>query len=358
MTHPQHFFVAGVSFRKTNVRLRSKFSFTPGQCSFIYAAAHEDYFQHYFVLSTCNRTEIYGFAPCKYVAYSLLQQHASITPEELSRYVYAKEGIDAVSHFFGVACGMDSQIPGDYEIISQIKSAFHLAKQHRRTNGYLERLFNFAMQASKDVRTNTAFSSGTVSAVYAAAKTLSSDKTIRKVVILGAGNTGLQTVGYLKKLMPDVAITVVNRNAKKLNSAISMFKIQGAALENLADTLKDADAMVVATNANKPLVGKEHLIGTPVRYIFDLSVPQNVAEAVCKMEQVRYYNIDAISTLTDATIENRLSEIPKVKQIVATYVEKFSDWSLRHQYFTSASAGGHPLARKELASLFEQLKKT
>lgn len=357
MIHPQHFFVAGVSFRKTNIRLRSKFSFAPSQCSSIYAATQADCFGHYFILSTCNRTEIYGFAPCKYVLYSLLQHHANASPEEINQYVYAKEGNDAVRHLFCVASGMDSQIPGDYEIISQLKSAFQLAKKHQRTNGYLERLFNFAMQASKEVKANTSFSSGTVSAIYATVKKLSQQKTIRKVVVLGAGNTGVQTVGYLKKLMPNLEITLVNRNTRKLKPAASMFNIQGAPLENLRDELKNADAIIVATNASKALVRREHLMGSRIRFIFDLSVPQNVAEDARTMHQIKYYNVDSISTLTDATIQIRLSEIPKVKAIVTNYVKKFADWSARYQYFSlasQASIAGHPLPRKELASLFDQ----
>ena len=149
MTHPQTFFVAGISFKKTDIRLRSKFAFAPDQCSTIYDKTDADCSPNYFILSTCNRTEIYGFAPCKYVLSSFFKRHTNASPEEVNRYVYVKEGNDAVKHFLSVASGMDSQIPGDYEIIAQIKSSFQLAKVHQRTNGYLEKLFNFAMQASK-----------------------------------------------------------------------------------------------------------------------------------------------------------------------------------------------------------------
>lgn len=361
MIHPQHFFVAGVSFRKTNISLRSKFSLTPHHCSSIYASTHADYFQHYFILSTCNRTEIYGFAPCKYVLYSLLQQHGNVPPEELNQYVYAKEGNDAVRHLFCVASGMDSQIPGDYEIISQIKSAFQLAKENQRTNGYLERLFNYAMQASKEVKANTSFSSGTVSTIYATVKKLSQQKAIHKVVVLGVGSTGLQTVGYLKKLMPDLGITLVNRDPANLKQAVSMFNVQGGSLENLGNELKNADAMIVATSANKPLVRREHLIGSRIRWIFDLSIPQNVADDARAMDQIKYYNVDSISTLTNAAIQTRLSEIPKVKAIVTNYVKKFADWSARYHYFSlasQASVAGYPLSDKELARLFDQWQKS
>ena len=200
-----------------------------------------------------------------------------------------KEGNKAVRHFLSVASGLDSQIPGDYEIISQIKSAFQLAKEHKRTNGYLEKLFNFAMQASKEVKVSTSFSNGAVSVIYAAAQKISKQKNIHKVVVLGAGSTGQQAVGYLRKLMPNVKISLINRDTEKLKPIASMFNIQGASLENLRDELKDADTMIVATNANKPLVNKEHLIGSRMKLIFDLSVPQNVAGDVCTMDQVKYY---------------------------------------------------------------------
>lgn len=357
MVHAQRFFVAGISFKKTDIRLRSKFAFAPEQCSTIYAAAPADYFQHYFILSTCNRTEIYGFAPCRYVLYSIFQEHANASPDEVSQYVYVKEGSDAVRHLLSVASGIDSQIPGDYEVISQIKSAFQLAKAHLRTNGYLERLFNFAMRASKEIKTNTSFSNGTVSAIYATVKKLSAQKAIGKVVVLGAGSTGQQVIGYLKKLMPYVEVVLINRDVEKLRIVASMFNIRGESLSKLHDEVREAHALIVTTQANEPLVNRQHISGSNVRFVFDLSVPQNVAEDVNSMKQVRYYNVDSISALTDATIRTRLAEVPKVKSIVNTYEKKFAEWAVRHHYFSLASqatVAGHFLSRKELAGLFDQ----
>jgi len=361
MAHPQNFFVAGISFKKTDIRLRSKFAITPEQCSSLYAATQADCFEHYFVLSTCNRTEIYGFAPCKYALYSLVQRHTDASPEEVNQYVYVKEGRDAVRHFLSVASGMDSQIPGDYEIISQIKSAFQLAKDHHRTNGYLERLFNFALQASKEVKANTSFSNGTVSAIYTTVRKISAENNIHKVVVLGAGITGQHAVEYLKKLMPGVKIILINRDMEKLKKVASILNVQGASLEHLQDELKSTDAMIVATNANKPLINREHLLGSCIKLIFDLSVPQNVAEDVRTMDQVNYYNVDSISTLTDATIKVRMAEIPKVKNIVIKYERKFSEWSARHHYFSlalQASVAGNLLSRGELTGLFDQWHKS
>lgn len=357
MTHTQKFFVAGISFKKTDIGFRSKFAFAPAQCASIYSTIKADCFQHYFILSTCNRTEIYGFAPCEYVLYSLFQQQANVSAEEVSQYIYVKEGNEAVKHFLSVASGLDSQIPGDYEIISQIKSAFQLAKEHQCTNGYLEKLFNFAMEASKKVKVSTGFSSGTTSVIYATIQKISKHKNIDKVVVLGAGSTGQQAVGYLRKVIPNVKIVLINRDTTKLKLVASMFNVQSASLENLHEELKDADAIIVTTNANKPLVNREHLIGSRIKFIYDLSVPQNVAEDIYMIDQIEYHNVDSVSTLTDATIRKRLAEVPKVKDIVMNYERKFSQWSARHHYFSvvsRVSVAGNLLSRKELTGLFDQ----
>ena len=357
MTFPQKFFVAGISFKKTDVGHRSKFTFTSAQCAQIYKTTQADCFQHYFILSTCNRTEIYGFAPCEYVLLSLLQHHANASPEEVQRCAYIKEESEAVNHFFSVASGMDSQIPGDYEIIAQIKTAFQLAKDHQRTNGYIEKLYNFALQASKEVKAHTSFSNGTVSVIYTAAQRVIQQKDIKKVVVLGAGTTGQQAIQYLLKLQPGIQVVLINRDQAKATEVADSFRIEAALMENLTAELRTADALIVTTNADQPLINEVHLINSTVKYIFDLAVPQNVAPAVYKMRHLAVYNVDAISKWTNATLQSRLSEVPKVKMIVGDYQKRFTAWSARHHYFTvasQASVAGNILSHKELTQLFNQ----
>ncbi|HEX6226257.1 MAG TPA: glutamyl-tRNA reductase, partial [Chryseolinea sp.] len=356
MIHPQKLFVVGISFKKADIALRSRFAFAPDECSSTYSSMAADCFQHFFILSTCNRTEIYGFAPCEYLLLSLLRHHAKASFDEMNKCVYVKESNQAVRHFLSVASGLDSQIPGDYEIISQIKSAFQLAKAHGRTNGYLERLFNFSLEASKEVKASTFFSNGTVSVTYAAALKISKQKNICKVVVLGAGSTGQTVLGYLKKAVPQVKITLVSRNTEKSKRIASMFNIQAAPLEYLDVELCDADALVVATHSNHCLVHREHIFRSRIKLILDLSVPKNVAGDVCMMDQVKYYDVDSISSLTDSTVRKRLAEIPKVKTIITKFEMKFSRWSARQLYFSvssQASVDGNLLSSKQLAGLFD-----
>ncbi|MCW5911150.1 MAG: glutamyl-tRNA reductase [Cyclobacteriaceae bacterium] len=361
MMEQGNFFAIGVSFKKTDIAHRSKFAFTPDQCEALYRRTNIFCFQNFFILSTCNRTELYGFAPCEYVPLTLLQQHTGLTQQELMPYVYVKKDSEAVHHFFSVASGLDSQIPGDYEITAQIKSAFQLAKEHRHTNGYLERLFNFGLQASKEVKTTTSFSNGTVSVMYTAVQQLANKKGINNVLVLGAGQTAQQVITYLKKFMPDTVVTLVNRDTVK---GIGVAREAGVAYQSfgkLPQQLKHSDAVMVATHATQPLITRSLLKNTSIKHVYDLSVPQNVSADVATLRHIELQNVDSISVSTNATLQSRLAEIPKVKKIIRSYKEKFMEWAARHHYFSvasRASVAGHGLPRRELTSSFNEWHKS
>jgi glutamyl-tRNA reductase len=353
---PDRFFVAGVNFKKTDVAYRSRFALSPDQCKQMYLNNNSFCLQYFFILSTCNRTEIYGFAPCEYIVTGLLQQHAGCTEEEPKESVYCKEGNDAVTHFFRVAAGLDSQIPGDYEIVGQIKSAFSLAKENNCTNGYLEKLFNFALQASKEIKNSTSFSDGTVSVPYTAVKSLSQQQNIKKIVVLGAGTTAELCISHLSKLLPTATVTVVNRSLSRAESFATQFGAQSDALNNLADVLKSADALLVTTSAHEPLVKTAMLSTSSVKYIYDLSVPANVEVSARTLSTLTYLDVDRISSEVRLTMDTRLQQVPQVEKIIDAFLKDFNAWSYRHQYFrVAATLQGETdsISSKVLAKIFE-----
>lgn len=357
MTHRvERFFVVGLSFKKTDLTHRNLFAFNTQQCTDIYTHTNSDCLNDFFILSTCNRTEIYGFAPCEHVIIALLQQHAGCNKEAM-RDVYVKEGGAAARHFFEVASGLDSQIPGDYEIISQIKSAFQLAKTHNRTNGYLEKLFNFSLQASKEVKNTTSFSDGTLSVSFAAVQQLMERHDVKAVTILGAGEAGELTMKYLRKFLPTVAINLVNRDVQKLHTISEKYEAIAFVLNDLQKALERSDALIVATNAAQPVVYLDHLKESPVKIIYDLSVPQNVAKEVYKAGHISIYDVDTISERINRTVQSRLAEVPKVESIIDKFTAQFTEWSFRNQYFSVAGRVQHitdkPLTRKELHTIFQ-----
>ncbi len=355
------FFVVGLSFKKTDLAQRSKYAFNAQQCAEIYSQAQSDCLNHFFILSTCNRTEVYGFAPCEYLLTGLLQQYANDS-SSIKDVLYIKEGTQAVQHFFEVASGLDSQIPGDYEIISQIKSSFQLAKQHHRINGYLEKLFNFSLQASKEVKNTTSFSDGTLSVSYAVVQQLIEKSEIKEISILGAGETGELTLKYITKFLPEVKVTLINRDVEKLHSVANRYKAKPFELANLSSALVNSDALIVTTNAEQPIIFNEHIENTSVKFIYDLSVPQNVAQEVYESERVAAFDIDTISQQISNTLQERLSEIPKVENIIRDFTQQFNEWSYRHHYFSVAEqiqkGGVQLISKKALHTTFKQWQQT
>ena len=121
-----------------------------------------------FVLSTCNRTEITGFAEHPFQLIGLLCKYSNGSVEEFAKVSNVYKNQDAINHLFRMGTGLDSQILGDYEIVGQLRQAFKKAKELKTINAYFERLLNNVMQASKKVKNETKLSSGTTSVSYAA----------------------------------------------------------------------------------------------------------------------------------------------------------------------------------------------
>jgi glutamyl-tRNA reductase len=323
------FFVIGLSYKKTDLDHRSRFAFNHEEC----VGTYKSHAGQYFILSTCNRTEVYGFANDTNELKRLFQEKAKFIADEL----YTKVDDDAVAHFFKVAAGLDSQIPGDYEIIAQIKAAFLLAKAQGRVNGFMEKMFNFALQASKEVKNMTSFSDGTISVAWCVASQVAKQDGVNEITVLGAGDTGELVIRYVQKLRPDMQINVVNRDITKLYLVASKYDVLPFPIAALHDALIDSDALIVTTNSPHPLVEIQHLSDTPLKSIYDLSVPRNVDPAVYDLKTLNVFDVDIISGQINETIENRLREIPKVEAIIMRHIDEFKTWSHRRQLYLAVS---------------------
>src|SRR5579859_5643424 len=217
------FYLVGVNFQKTDTQHRSRFSVTTAKNEEAYRQSSAC-LEHFLILSTCNRTEIYGFAPCEYVLLAFLKSLSVATHSEIAANAYIKEGDDAVTHLLTVASGLDSQIPGDYEIIGQIRKAFQLAKDSGRSDGFIERVVNQANQISKAIKNTTAFSDGTVSVSYAVAqqvKKIAAQTGLSKICVVGLGKIGNSTLKYLLQHVSGAEIIIVNRDEQKLADVAS-----------------------------------------------------------------------------------------------------------------------------------------
>ncbi len=153
-----NFFVAGINYKKTDAESRGYFAISPDQYDNILKLADRYQVRDLFILSTCNRSEIYGIAENSQQLVNLLCSQTQGSPELFNQLAYRKSGMSALQHLFDVAAGLDSQILGDYEIVGQLRHSMRFAKERGFVDIFLERTLNQVLQSSKEIINQTALS--------------------------------------------------------------------------------------------------------------------------------------------------------------------------------------------------------
>lgn len=323
------FYVAGISYKKADTQLRGQFSIHQEQYSRILEKADEAGFDELFILSTCNRTEIYGFAGEVNDLIHLLCSETAGDENTFKEIAYIKNGVDALQHFYEVAAGLDSQILGDYEIIGQIKMAVKFAKEKKSLGAFLERLVNSVLQSSKAIKNQTELSGGTVSVSFAAVQyILKNVKAVatKNIVMLGTGKMGKSACRNIVDYSGTKKITLINRTNEKAAILAGEMGLIHAPLQDLPFRLAEADIIIVATNDSQPTVLRSHLAGKSEKLIIDLTVPSNVESSVHSLQNITLVNVDELSKLKDETLAKREAEVPKAKAIIAEHMDEFIEW--------------------------------
>lgn len=324
-----NFFVTGINYRKADAGLRGQFSINHDQYSGILEKATAVGLDELFILSTCNRTEVYGFAENADQLIELLCSETTGDYSTFRRIAYKKNGTTAIEHLFNVGAGLDSQILGDYEIIGQMKTAVKFAKEKGFVGAFLERLVNSVLQSSKAIKNQTELSGGTVSVSFAAVQyILRNIQSVadKKILLIGTGKMGRSACKNVVDYLGTKNITLVNRSEEKAVSLAEEMGLSHASLQALPLQLAAADIIIVATNATEPTVLFSHLEEKGKKWIIDLTVPSNVEASVRDLSNVSLINVDELSKLKDETLAKRESEIPKAKQIIAEHIADFTEW--------------------------------
>jgi glutamyl-tRNA reductase len=324
-----NFFVVGINYKKTDAALRGQFAINQEQYAKLLAFAPEHGLKELMVISTCNRTEIYGVAENSKKIVDLLCTQTKGSSIVFQQIAYSKNGLDAIEHLFSVAAGLDSQILGDYEIVGQIKQAFKFSKQHQSIGTFMERLVNAVLQASKSIRTNTALSSGTVSVAFAAIEYLKknvADVQDKNILIVGTGKIGKNISKNLVDYIGAKNITLINRTASSAMELANEIGIQYASLDNLLIHIKQADIIVVATSAQEPIILKTDLLNAGNKMIIDLSIPFNVEKSAKQLSNICLVNVDELSVIKDINLKKRETEVPKARLIIEEHTAEFLEW--------------------------------
>jgi glutamyl-tRNA reductase len=332
--HPT-FYAVGLSYKKADAETRGKFSLDEKAKTSLMHQAKADGLESLIVTSTCNRTEIYGFAQHPFQLIKLLCENSQGTVEDFQKVAFVYKNQEAISHMFRVGTGLDSQILGDFEIISQLKSAFVLSKKHDLANAFLERLVNAVIQASKKIKTETEISSGATSVSFAAVQYIFKnvpDINSKNILLFGMGKIGRNTCENLVKHTKHQQITLINRTKDKAEKIAKKLNVIVKEYAELQLELQKADVVVVATGAQNPTIDKAILNLKKPLLILDLSIPKNVHENVTHVEGVLLVHMDQLAEMTDETLENRKKHIPAAEAIIEEIKEEFIAWTKQRKF--------------------------
>ena len=323
------FWIAGINYKKADAATRGQFAVQNDQYIRLLEQARANDLDEVFVLSTCNRTEIYGFADNAADLIRLLCAETAGSKDTFLSSAYIKNGYEAIEHLFNVSAGLDSQILGDYEIVGQIKAASKFAKKYGCINVMLERMINTVLQSSKAIKNQTELSGGTVSVSFAAIQYIREHvKAVadKKILLLGTGKIGKSTSKNLVHYLKTKNITLINRTEEKAVELAKELGLKHAPISELQKNISDSDIILVATDATEPTILLSHVKEQSSKLILDLSIPNNVEPAVQDLSHIKVINVDDLSKMRDETLAKREAEVPKAKAIITQHIAEFIEW--------------------------------
>ncbi|WP_053989990.1 glutamyl-tRNA reductase [Mangrovimonas sp. TPBH4] len=355
-----YFYAIGLSYKKADADIRGHFSLDNDGKQLLYTQAKANGIDSLIVTSTCNRTELYGFAEHPYQLIKLLCENTKGTVEEFQEVAYIYKNKEAIAHMFKVGSGLDSQILGDFEIISQLKSSAKDSKKAGLLNSYLERLINAVIQASKRIKTETDISSGAASVSFASVHYILNnieDISNRNILLFGTGKIGRNTCENLVKHTKNEHITLINRTKTKAQEIAGKFNLLVKDYANLQEEINASDVMIVATGAQNPTVDKFLIQTKKPLLILDLSIPRNVNHNVTELDNVTLIHLDDLSQITDETLEKRKAHIPIAEAILEEVKAEFNTWLETRKFAPTIKALKLKLTDFKNAELDTQRKK-
>ncbi|CAC9972586.1 glutamyl-tRNA reductase [Flavobacterium panici] len=359
---PKHlyFYSVGLSYKKADAEVRGQFSLDAVAKTRLLEQAKNDGIESLLVTSTCNRTEIYGFAEHPFQLIKLICDNSNGSVDAFQKVGFVYKNQEAINHLFRVGTGLDSQILGDFEIISQIKTSFAHSKSMGLANTFMERLVNAVIQASKRIKNETEISSGATSVSFASVQYILKnveDISNKNILLFGTGKIGRNTCENLVKHTKNEHITLINRTKDKAEKLAGKLNLIVKDYSELHLELQNADVVVVATGAQNPTVDKAILNLKKPLLILDLSIPKNVHENVEEIEGVTLIHMDYLSQLTDETLENRKLHIPAAEAIIEEIKEEFVIWMKGRKFAPTINALKEKLNAIKVSELDFQSKK-
>ena len=330
-----NFAVLSISFEKADAETRGKFSFFDENIKHFVNEIHDQNLGDAFVVSTCNRTEIYTTTPNYLLIAELYCKTIGVSLTDFMQYVNILKREEALNHLYRVAAGLESQIIGDFEIIGQIKNAYYrFKKEKKNSNPFLERAINSAIQISKRIKNETGISNGAASVSYAAVHYILKNQTQiseKNILLLGVGEIGQNTVENLVKHVYKPKVKIANRSVAKAEKIAEKYKIPHIEFDQFQEELSKTDILIVATGAQHPIINKTHFPNGKETLVIDLSIPNNVEKNITENTNVSLVDVDQLSLHISETMVQRQKEIPKAEAIIKEMTKDFLEWEKKRK---------------------------
>lgn len=320
--------VIGMSHRTSPVDVRERFAFAEPKIPATLAELRQSGLaDEAVILSTCNRVELYISSPhSAEQAFAKLRQfivtHHAADPGENHLYTFAEP--DSLQHLFNVACGLDSMVLGETEILGQLKQAYDLALQHKHTGPQLNKAFQRAFNVAKHVRTTTNIQRGSISvasvAVELAEKIFDTLKD-HQVMVIGAGDTSEKTARALLSRGAK-SILVANRTIEKAQAIASELGGRAIGFDDWEQEFAHIDIVISSTAAPHHILTCEKLErlmelrrNRPLLLI-DIAVPRDIEPTANQMDNVYLYNVDDLQSIANDYLSQRREEAAKCGEII------------------------------------------
>ena len=330
--------LVGLSHKTCSVETREAFSISPERKRLLLKAMLSGGLaaEELVWVSTCNRVDLYAVGKKKDCEASLIGFLSDPSLYDANKpgggHLYSKTGREALDHLLNVACGLDSMVVGENEILGQLKDSYYGAKSAGSTGRLTNMLFQRAIGVGKHVRANTKISQGGRSVAFVAvqyAGRIFGDLDKAKVLLLGAGE--MAEAAALAFSEKKAALTVLNRTLAKGQELAAKFSAQCLPWEKLEEAMTDADVVLVSTSAPEPVLTKDLMTkimslrhGNPV-FLVDISVPRNIQAEAGTLSNVYLYNIDDLERIVAENLAQLTGEIEKARGMIKTKGEEIWD---------------------------------
>lgn len=331
----------GINYNTAPVSIRERLAF-PAEilASSLQDLLHSTDVNEAAILSTCNRTEFYCGLPTdsQQRLIDWIAEHRQLQPDDFAPYLYTHTDSELIRHMFRVACGLDSMILGEPQILGQMKTAYQTANDAGTLGKQLGKLFQHTFSAAKKVRTDTSIGSSPVSVAFAAvrlAQQIFDQLSQQTAILIGAGETIELTARHFYERGVK-RIIIANRTYAKAHILASQFDGYAIALSELPSHLAEADIVVSSTASQLPILGKG-LVESAIKkrkhkpmFMVDLAVPRDIEPEVEQLRDVYLYTVDDLQNTVNENLDSRRQAAEQAEEIIDTQVEHFLAW-LRSQ---------------------------